>query len=194
MPLAAGQARVPRRSRTTNGPEASGPDRVGASVLRAVVYVRRSAGDAEQVERAPVGQRHQLEPPPAVRVSAGEAQRVPPERVLAAERQLGHVVHLRVEQVRSSARARRSAPSRAPASASARGLIRRRERASRPSARRVRRDPGASPHLLRRHGIARAAGCRPSECYGSFCTIRPPFEASSPAPSHHLGVDVFVGR
>ena len=57
--------------------------------LRAVsgwVWAGRLPAHAEQVKRAPVGQRHQLDPPPALRAFAGEAQRMPAQRILAAER------------------------------------------------------------------------------------------------------------
>ncbi len=92
MPFAGRERQTARRHR---------PDHLWASVLRPVVYVRRSTADPEQVERAPVGQRHQLDLTPALRAFAGEAQRMPAERVHSAERQLGHVVDGGVEQVRA---------------------------------------------------------------------------------------------
>ena len=118
-----------------------------------------AAAHAEQVERAPVGQRHQLEPPPAVGVAAGEAQPVPAERILAAERQLGHVVDLRVEQVRARL---------APVEVRHRAHLHQRRHVRQPPARahqlRRPRAASAAPRRLAAPASpdgARAAGCRP---------------------------------
>ena len=107
-------------------------------------------------------------------------------------RQFGHVVHRSGRAGTSTARARRSARAHGAASASARA----------PAAGEhapARRAPGGSfarpagSGASSPNGRRRAAGCRPSECYGSFCSTGASFRGLSPAPSHHLGVDVFVG-
>ena len=123
--------------------------------------------------------------------SAGEAQRVPAERVLAAERQLGHEVDRGSSTYELGSRPSKCASARTCISVGT-WASRRRERTSSTSgaehaARAGRRGGPPSPE----HG-RRAAGCRPSECYGSFCSSAS-FRGLSPAPSHHLGVDVFVG-
>ena len=122
----------------------------------------RATAHAEQVERAAIGQRPQLEPPAALGIFTGETQRVPAQRVLPAERQPGHEVHLRVEQVRA-------------------GL----------ATVEVRRSPAPLSRLLRR----RVSGSmRPPKRVLRFrLTKDASFRGFWSAPSHHLGVDAFLG-
>ena len=129
---------------------------------------------AEQVERAPVGQRHQLEPPSAVRVAAGEAQPVPADRLLAAQRQLGHVVDGGVEQVRARLAAVKCASARNCISVGT-WASRRRERASCATARSVRRMPVRG----RRFAGSGSSGSEmpPERVLRFLLYMQPPFEA-----------------
>jgi hypothetical protein len=69
---------------------------------------------------------------------------------------------------------------------------RRQDRTSCATARTVRSAQLRVPCPFR--GPGRSSGGKPPERVLRFLLfIEPPFEASSPAPSHHLGVDVFVG-
>ncbi len=79
----------------TDGPEAAPKGSTPGRPTRP--SSERLPADAEQVERAPGGQRHQLDRSPALRAFTDEAQRVPAQRILAAEQQLGHVVDRGVE-------------------------------------------------------------------------------------------------
>src|SRR5690242_1909351 len=87
--------------------------------------------------------------------------------------------------------AHRSARARGPASASARAIA---GAKSEPAAR-LQQASGAFGRVVATSPEPgrRAAGYRPSWCYGSFESTWPPFRGLSPAPSHHLGADVFVG-
>ena len=113
-----------------------------------------------------------------------------PSGSVVAERQLGHEVDLRVEQVGAGLAAVevRHGAHLHPR----RHVLHSPARAGQPAeGAQGAPDPGASPRLLRR----RASGSlMPPERVLRFLLTRwPPFEASSSAPSHHLGVDVFVG-
>ena len=165
-----------RRRRTTNGPEASSPIASGRAL---------SGPSCQSGGQPPMPSRSNAHPSGSVTSSnrrplsghvAGEAQRVPAERVLAAERQLGHVVHLRVEQVRA-----RLAP------------VEVRQRAHLHQRRHVRRAAGASAPARRARGASRptctrrrrfftgtgssSSGMPPERVLRFLLHIEPPFEA-----------------
>jgi hypothetical protein len=126
--------------------------------------------------------------PPAAGVFTAEAQGVPPQRVLVPDWQLGHEVHLRVEQVRAGLaavevghgarlhpRRRMShAPAREPAG---------RGRAGCAGARRLSLRRGPSGSLIPPDPVVRFLLTTDASIRGFWS-----------APSHRLGVDAFIGR
>jgi hypothetical protein len=126
----------------------------------------------------PSGSATSFEPPAAVGVFTGEPQSMPAQRVLVAERQLGHEVPFRVEQVgaRLPPDGLRDAahlhPRRHMLDASARSDSRPGARARCAASRRLSPDSFA--------GEDRAARRRPSERYGSFSPDVPPYFRGGP--------------
>ena len=154
------RALTPSRRRTPSlaGPQTgkTGPeDRRERRLLQACGQMSgRLPAHAEQVECAAVGQRHELQPPAAVGVFTGEAQRVPAHRMLAPDRQLGQVVDPGVEPAGAGLPAVEVRIARTCISVGT-CSIRRRARASLDSARNVRRAPTYWSRHLRRNRRSR---------------------------------------